>query len=296
MAARVGWLVGFLLVAPTVAVAADPEPAAALLFGAVGSPAAARAPQAIGSYAKGCLAGAAALPLDGPDWQVMRPSRHRYWGHPRLVAFIERLADAVPALGWPGLLVGDLAQPRGGPMAGGHASHETGLDVDIWLTPMPARRLSTRERETLSARSVLEPGTRRLAPGQPTAGDVALIREVARSPMTERIFVHPAIKQALCARPDADRAWLAKVRPWWGHDDHIHVRLACPPGDALCQEQAPPPAGDGCGADLAWWLSEEPWRPKPPGPPPKPVTLADLPAPCRGVLEAPDAQRKAAAP
>jgi penicillin-insensitive murein endopeptidase len=120
---------------------------------------------------------------------------------------------------------------------------------------------------------------------------VALIRAAAGDPETERVFVHPAIKQALCLHAAGDRAWLTKVRPWWGHDDHIHVRLAGPPGDALCRAQAPPPPGDGCGADLAWWLSEEPWRPKPPGPPPRPVTLADLPAACSAVLGAPSAER-----
>src|SRR5579862_1298951 len=33
--------------------------------------------QAIGTYTKGCLAGGVALPADGPNWQVMRPSRNR---------------------------------------------------------------------------------------------------------------------------------------------------------------------------------------------------------------------------
>ena len=36
------------------------------------------------------------------------------------------------------------------------------------------------------------------------------IREV------ERIFVHPAIKKALCQTKDTDRKWLGKVRPWLG--------------------------------------------------------------------------------
>ena len=104
-------------------------------------------PQSIGSYADGCLAGAIALPITGSSWQVMRVSRNRYWGNPSLMAFIERLADSGKRVGWNGLLIGDMSQPRGGPMLNGHSSHQIGLDVDIWFTPMPDHELSPEERE-----------------------------------------------------------------------------------------------------------------------------------------------------
>ncbi|HJU33155.1 MAG TPA: penicillin-insensitive murein endopeptidase, partial [Hyphomicrobiaceae bacterium] len=94
-------------------------PPAKLLFGAAKSPAPMGA-RAIGFYAKGCLAGATALPIDGPAWQAMRLSRNRNWGHPKLVALVEKLAvEAKAHDGWSGLLVGDLSQPRGGPMLTG---------------------------------------------------------------------------------------------------------------------------------------------------------------------------------
>ena len=94
--------------------------------------------RSIGSYARGCVAGAAAIPVDGENWQVMRLSRNRNWGHPQLIGFLQRFATRLPEInGWPGLLVGDISQPRGGPMLTGHASHQIGLDADIWLTPMP---------------------------------------------------------------------------------------------------------------------------------------------------------------
>ncbi len=110
------------------------------------------AARAIGFYAKGCLAGAKALPINGQTWQVMRLSRNRNWGHPELVDMLERLAAKVPKVaGWPGLLVGDMSQPRGGPMLTGHASHQVGLDADVWLTPMPKRELTRVEREEMSA-------------------------------------------------------------------------------------------------------------------------------------------------
>ena len=79
-----------------------------------------------------------------PTWQVMRLSRNRNWGHPKLVAFLERLAEKAKKVGWNGLLVGDMSQPRGGPMLTGHASHQVGLDADIWLTPMPDRDADAR--------------------------------------------------------------------------------------------------------------------------------------------------------
>ncbi len=106
-------------------------------FGAEQLPMLAQQPQSIGFYAKGCLAGAVALPTDGPNWQVMRLSRNRRWGHPRMIALLEKLSHDAARDGWPGLLVGDISQPRGGPMLTGHASHQVGLDADIWLTPMP---------------------------------------------------------------------------------------------------------------------------------------------------------------
>src|SRR5438552_2097478 len=132
-----------------------PPDAAQRAFGVRMTPAAGP-PEAIGAYERGCLEGAVMLPADGPNWQVMRPSRNRAWGHPVLILLIERVAQKVlAAAGWPGLLVGDIAQPRGGPMLTGHGSHQIGLDADIWLTPMPSRRLSAAEREETAATDVV---------------------------------------------------------------------------------------------------------------------------------------------
>ncbi|WP_035484816.1 penicillin-insensitive murein endopeptidase [Geminicoccus roseus] len=272
-----------LLLVPLAAQAA--EPPAKELFGGQAVPSAG-VPRVFGSYAKGCLAGAASLPANGDGYQAMRLSRNRMWGHPDLVALIERLAVAARQDGWPGLLVGDMSQPRGGPMRTGHASHQIGLDVDLWLTPMPDRDLSAGERETLGAVSMLEPGTRRVDPAVFGSPQVAVIRRAALEPEVARIFVHPGIKQALCQAAGTERDWLRKVRPWWGHDAHFHVRLACPAGQADCQPQEPPPPGDGCGEELEWWLGDEPWaRPALPAPPPPPLRLADLPASCAPLVE-----------
>ncbi|MGB8565729.1 MAG: penicillin-insensitive murein endopeptidase, partial [Pseudolabrys sp.] len=102
--------------------------------------------RSIGFYSHGCIAGAVALPVDGETWQVMRVSRNRNWGHPELIQFIEQLADKATRTGWHGLLIGDMSQPRGGPLLAGHTSHQVGLDVDIWLTPMPAHAFTRLER------------------------------------------------------------------------------------------------------------------------------------------------------
>jgi penicillin-insensitive murein DD-endopeptidase len=230
------------------------EPPANQLFGAANRPAP-LASRAIGSYAKGCLAGAVALPINGPDWQVMRLSRNRNWGTPQLLDFLEKFASDARALdGWPGLLVGDMSQPRGGPMITGHSSHQIGLDVDIWLTPMPDRILTPEERENMMAVSMLkDPFT--VDPDKWTPLHTKLIKRAASYPEVERIFVHPAIKKLLCDQAGTDRAWLAKVRPWWNHYYHFHVRVACPPKDSDCEPQKPLSGDDGCGQELSNWFA-----------------------------------------
>jgi penicillin-insensitive murein endopeptidase len=272
---------------------APKAPPAKELFGAVTAPAPLAA-RAIGSYAKGCLAGGISLPINGPDWQVMRLSRNRNWGHPRLLDYLERLASDARALdGWPGLLVGDMAQPRGGPMITGHASHQIGLDADIWLTPMPDRILTPQEREDISATSMLkDPFT--VDPALWTPLHTKLIKRAASYPQVSRIFVHPAIKKILCEQAGKDRAWLAKVRPWWGHFYHFHIRLSCPPGAEGCENQKPVTGDDGCGTELANWYKMlrkaevDAARTTTPGAAPvsrkPPMSLGDLPRECMTVL------------
>ena len=261
-----------------------PSDAAQRVFGNETAPAPGP-PEAIGSYERGCLEGAAALPADGPNWQVMRPSRNRAWGQPFLIDLLERLAQKLPAeAGWPGLLVGDIAQPRGGPMVTGHGSHQIGLDADIWLTPMPSRRLSATERNEMPATDVVAADGTVVDEATWTPQHHRLLEAAAREPGVERIFVNPAIKRALCRETGSDRAWLAKIRAWWGHNYHFHMRLFCPGGQPECQPQAPPPPGDGCGKELDWWFTPEARHP--PQGPAKPLLLADLPRACTKLVGA----------
>jgi penicillin-insensitive murein DD-endopeptidase len=268
-----------------------PDNAAKRIFGSAPGPAKFSA-RAIGSYARGCLAGAKALPVNGASWQVMRLSRNRMWGHPDLIEFLTNFANAVPKnTGWNGILVGDLSQPRGGPMLTGHASHQIGLDADIWLTPMPNRNLSKSERESIAATNVVNDQWLDVN-GKWNAGHLKVIQLAASQPSVARIFVNPAIKKALCRQASGDRTWLNKVRPMWGHNYHFHIRMACPPGLAGCKDQDAPPGGDGCEVELDRWLKMQYnsiFHPKPgkkPSKPPRIWTLEDLPDACRNVAVA----------
>jgi penicillin-insensitive murein endopeptidase len=280
---------------PPLAKPDDPKTPAKELFGrrVTAAPLQARS---IGFYAKGCLAGAVAMPINGKTWQVMRLSRNRNWGHPTLIAFLEKLSEKGTKLGWRGLLVGDISQARGGPMLTGHASHQVGLDADIWLTPMPTRELTRKEREEMSATMVVAKSRTDVDPEVWTPAHASIIKAAAEDPKVERIFVNAAIKKALCRSTDTDRTWLRKVRPMWGHDYHFHIRMSCPSDDADCKPQDTVPPGDGCGKELDWWFRDAIIKPKPAPPPkdpkdkPKPrpqITMADLPPACRQVLLAP---------
>jgi penicillin-insensitive murein endopeptidase len=271
----------------------DPKLAAKELFARKRLPAA-MPTRVIGAYNKGCIAGAEKMPITGDTWQVMRLSRNRNWGHPDLVALLKRLANkAHKDAGWPGILVGDMGQPRGGPALSGHASHQIGLDADVWLTPMPDHLLSREEREEMSAVMMVRDDRLDIDPKVWTPSHLAVIRDAAQEPSVQRIFVNAAIKKALCREAKGDRSWLAKVRPWYGHDYHFHIRMRCPSGSSACDGQKDQDSGDGC-SDLAYWFSDSVLHPEPPKEPPKPhpgITLAQLPAACKAVLNAADAKK-----
>jgi penicillin-insensitive murein endopeptidase len=271
--------------APHAPLALPEDAPAARHFGAV-SAGTAGTPEVFGSYTRGCLSGAAQLPIDGTHWQILNPSRNRAWGHPQLVAFVKTLAGRVAADGHRGLLIGDLAQPRGGPMSSGHTSHQVGLDADIWLTAMPVRRLSADDLEDYEPPSLVDFNAMRVTGGFGDA-QYSMLRRAAEDTGVERIFISPPIKRAMCDRTTSgDRSWLRKLRPWTGHAAHMHVRLACPAGSDDCKAQDEPPEGDGCGAELQSWFDDRSWmRPKPgPAVPDAPMKLDALPAACRRVL------------
>jgi len=240
--------------------------------------------QAIGTPVAGCLAGGEALPFDGPGYEVIRLSRHRYFGHPETIAFIEALAQKAKAAALAPFYVGDISLPRGGPMPNGHASHEIGLDADIWFNLDAKPVLAPAQREDVELPSMLTADGKALDPAHFGPRQVTLLHLAATDPRVDRIFVNPVIKRALCQGAfgvaDGDRSWLHRLRPWYGHDDHFHVRLRCPAGSRDCVAQKPVPEGDGCDASLQWWFEPHP----PATTPAAPRRAPALPAACRKLV------------
>ncbi|MEL6169367.1 MAG: penicillin-insensitive murein endopeptidase [Pseudomonadota bacterium] len=250
----------------------------------------AQSPAPIGGYAKGCLAGGVQLPETGPTWQAMRLSRNRNWGHPVVIDYVQELSRVAAAQpGWNGLYVGDISQPRGGPMLTGHRSHQIGLDADIWMRPATRLDLTRTDRENISSISMRRSGGAFVNDSW-TRAHHEILKAAARDPRTARIFVFPGAKVQMCNDETGDRSYLRKIRPWWGHHYHFHVRLSCPGGATGCVSQAPPPPGDGC-AEAQGWVDRilNPPPPDPNAPPPQPrrdLVMADLPAQCAAVLSA----------
>ncbi|MEL7117434.1 MAG: penicillin-insensitive murein endopeptidase [Pseudomonadota bacterium] len=246
-----------------------------------------------GGYAKGCLAGGMQLAETGPTWQAMRLSRNRNWGHPEVIDYIQKLSARVAReTSWNGIYVGDISQPRGGPMLTGHRSHQIGLDVDIWMRPARNLGLSRVERENISSISMRR-DRGAFTNDQWSSDHETMLRAAASDPRVARIFVFPGAKVQMCKTATGDRSWLRKIRPWYGHHYHFHVRLTCPAGAVGCVNQAAPPPGDGCAEAEQWVrdiLNPPPPKPVDPNAPrPKPrreYVMADLPQQCVSVLTA----------
>ena len=252
-------------------------------WSAVGTPTRGKA-EAIGSPNHGCLAGGVRLPPEGPGFQVSRPERRRNFAHPDTIDFIEALARRAQAAGLPLLYVGDMSQPRGGPMpASSHHSHETGLDVDLWFTFGPKYTPGAPRRAARDPRSMLQADGGHIDPVLFGANQMTLLRFALADPRVDRILVNPAIKVALCRGAAGANYfgtdWLHRLQPWPGHDDHFHVRLRCPETSPACVGKTSDPDSDSCGAVLTKWLVHPP--PPPEAPPPAPYPTA-----CQHVLNA----------
>ncbi|MBW3697893.1 penicillin-insensitive murein endopeptidase [Vibrio sp. T187] len=235
------------------------------------------APNAIGSYANGCLQGAYPLPLQGSGYQVVRSEKGRYFGHPDTISFIQRLGNFAEQDLGAVLLIADISLPQGGRFTYGHSSHQTGLDIDIWLR-LSDRFLDVNELAQAKSVSVLNSKKAEIDDTQWKDKHFSLVKRAAFDEKVTRVFLHPLIKQKLCESETADKSWLRKVRPWWGHHSHMHVRLKCPEGNSSCIEQVQPPQGSGCGDELMSWITK-PTSPKKRGEPPV------MPAECAVMLD-----------
>ncbi|MHA7846039.1 penicillin-insensitive murein endopeptidase [Serratia sp. D1N4] len=236
-------------------------------------------PQAIGGFSNGCIVGAQPLPLNSPSYQVMRTDQRRYFGHPDLLAFIQRLSDKAHQKALGTVLIGDMGMPAGGRFSSGHASHQSGLDVDIWLQ-LPRQRWTAQQLLKPQPIDLVSADGKRVVDSQWQPQIESLIKTAAQDSEVTRIFVNPAIKLRLCQDAGADRNWLHKVRPWFAHRAHMHVRLRCPAGSLECEDQAPPPAGDGCGEELMSWF-----KPQQPNANPTKTEPPPLPPSCQALLD-----------
>ena len=267
-----------------VATPAAANPLAKDVFGSIrasnGGPAG-----AFGGYSRGCSTGSIQLPETGPTWQAMRLSRNRNWGNPQLVDFLMGLSQQAVRAGWQGLYIGDMSQPMGGPMTSGHASHQIGLDADIWMLPPSSLRLSPAQREKLSSQSVVAKGGTAPSPLW-SASHHAIIRAAASDPRVARIFVDPVAKVAMCQNERGNRAYLRKIRPINNHDYHFHVRLSCT--NQGCENQAATPPGDGCEEAAQWIRNRINPPPATPGDPdyrhPRSFRLSEMPRTCQALV------------
>ena len=216
--------------------------------------------ESIGSYTAGCIRNSAALDMDGEGFQVIRPSRGRFYGHPDIIEFIEYLSSKAKTDHNATLLIADISQQTGGPMPDDHSSHQIGLDADIllWQHPIATKyTLTTTQREHIHPQSVLNETKTNVDDFKWDPVNEEILELAASDDRVDRIFLNPVIKKKLCAKYSGE-PWLGKIRPWYGHDGHFHVRLKCPSGNYLCQSQKPIEiSGDGCGSDLAAWFGAD---------------------------------------
>lgn len=252
-----------------------------------------QAPASIGEYTNGCLSGADRMPLRGEGFQLVRTGRDRHYGNPALTGFLTDFSAQVAGQGLGRLQIGDMSMARGGPFSYGHRSHQMGLDADIWYAQDPRslqRPLTAWERDNIAAKPLADAKDHLLIEENWDDNVPRILRLAAEDPRVDRIFVHPTIKRKLCRIAGKDNDWLRRIRPWWGHNYHFHVRLACPKGDTNCVAQQPV-LNEPCGDDLDWWFSDEFYAllngTAPQHEKPKPKSKPPMPQQCTQVLHSP---------
>lgn len=210
----------------------------------------------IGGYSNGCIANAQKANFEHPYYQVIRQQNKRFYADNEMINFLDDLATNAHNKGLPILLIGDLSLEQGGPFQrSNHASHQMGLDVDVWFR-MFNKKLSNKALKKPYAINVVKDNYLEVNSNY-NEKIFNLIKLAAEDSRVDRIFVNPAIKEKLCIDAKDNRKWLHKVRPWWGHNAHMHVRLLCPENKPYCVNSAPiPSVGDGCGTEVTSWLDE----------------------------------------
>ena len=230
----------------------------------------------------GCIVGAVSLPPQGPGFQTIHLDRSAFWGAPLAISNLQLLGRQAAQAGLPTLLIEDISRSRGGPMPGGHVSHQIGLDADVALDMRPRPPVTAEARDRVDLRSMVRADGRDIDSQNWSPRVTHLLHMAASLPEVDRILVNPAIKQQLCREVAGERSWLHLIRPWYGHAAHMHIRFRCPAGQGDCVQAPPPPPGDGCDATLQWWFDQLDLPARPPTPN-KPIPVS---AACRAILDA----------
>jgi len=209
-----------------------------------------------GGYTAGCIDGAVKLPEKGVGYIAANYNNNRLYGHPKLIKLIEETSITMKEKYGKTILIGDLGQARGGPAplkTSAHRSHQNGLDVDIWYRNINKDNITE---EDVYPQTVLSFFKNKLSNKHWNESHVELLKYVAQQNDVERILLNPHVKKAMCSQYSNEK-WIHKLRPWWGHHKHFHVRLKCPKNDITCKKQDPVPNEDSCGEPLNWWFSKE---------------------------------------
>ncbi len=208
--------------------------------------------QVIGFYGKGKLRNPVTLAKAGPGYQLIFPGRNHDWGSTGLVTAIEAVAASMDK-DFPGaepLQIADLSDKNGGRLSQ-HASHQNGLDADIVYYRMNHGIQEPDAFDELQEDFVIDG---RITQNFDFVRNWEVMRRLNATGRLDRIFVDKEIKKELCkyakqASPEvsaetSDR--LRKLRPYYNHAHHMHVRFTCPKDSPKCKAQKPIEPGDGC--------------------------------------------------
>jgi murein endopeptidase len=166
-----------------------------------------RLSRALGSPANGGLVRGVQLPAEGATFFTWDPVLHRVpnrgwrrWGTDRLVRLVLRISReyAVAHPDAPRLGIGDFSRQRGGPFGPKHATHQNGLDVDVYYP-----RLDGLERP----------------PKRVTQIDLELAQD-----LVDR-FVRAGVDLMYVGPNTGLRGPPGVVQVLWNHDNHVHVRI-----------------------------------------------------------------------
>ncbi|HEY6724568.1 MAG TPA: penicillin-insensitive murein endopeptidase [Polyangiaceae bacterium] len=200
----------------------------------------------IGMPHSGVQTEAIELPQRGDGFVRFRPHSPTYWGNPRLVGAIQDVGrtmlqkspETAP------LVVGDLSGRYGGKIPR-HNSHRTGRDVDLlfYMTTPAGAPIRTPGFVPVGNDGLAEIGTEYLR--FDVERNWLLLRELLTSHMIEvqwlfisRDLEAMLIDYALARETDLDLVWQAEtvmLQPGDSapHDDHVHLRIACRPDEAV---------------------------------------------------------------